>query len=661
MKCFRQQQCAMVVGGLLGLALPYAAGASGADGGLMSLEELVNQKVTSVSKQSEKASQAAASVFVITSEDIRRSGATVVPEVLRMVPGVEVARSGSSHWAVTTRGFNAQFANKLLVLIDGRSVYTPLFSGVYWDEQNIDVGSIERIEVIRGPGATMWGANAVNGVINIITKKAKDMQGVQVETQLGNDERSAVMRFGTQVNSKLHTRGYIRRQNYDAFDAPDGSSTKDPWYIQQFEHQIDGETDSNTYSLQTTYTEGSQEEMYHLPTPDATRYNDVIAHGDYRLGHVLANAQHTLEDGSKLQLKTYFDREKRVRDRLGTHVVQTIDGELQYQKELSERHDVIVGGGYRLIQDNLDGTYYLNFTPDKRSTQFLNAFVQDKIALVPESLFLTLGSKFEANDYTGFEYQPNARLSWQVTEDHTLWGAVSRSVRAPNRTYDDVSFAISGVPSGGAVTRLMGDRSVESEVLYAYELGYRGRPVRDIAYDLTVFYHDYDSMYVNKLGTPTTETTDAFGTSAYIPWNAYNTGQGAAYGTEFSLNWDVTKDWKLAAGYAFLRVDLTEQSTIVSREGTSPQNQFNLRSYYNISPNWEWDNFLYYVDALPADHIPAYTRLDTRIGWRPSPSVEVSVTGQNLTDPNHKEFSPFLYNVQTEVGRSVVGRITWNF
>ncbi len=650
----------------LGVMVCFSACAAenDADVTLLSLEQLVNQKVTSVSKQSEKASQAAASVFVITSEDIRRSGATSVPEILRIVPGVEVARSGSSHWAVTARGFNAQFSNKLLVLVDGRSVYTPLFSGVYWDEQNPDVGSIERIEVIRGPGATMWGANAVNGVINIITKKASDVQGVQVETQLGNAERSAVMRFGMEASDTLHTRGYVRRHDTDAFDAPSGISQRDSWHINQFEHQVDGETEHGNYSLQTSYAEGSHQEIYKFPTPDAAHFNRVDAEGDFRAGHVLANIQHTMDDGGSLQLTSYFDTEKRVRNRLGTHVVHTYDSELQYQKKLGDRHDVVMGSGYRFVQDNLDGTYYIDFSPDNRNTQLVNAFIQDKITLVGNSVFLTLGSKIESNDYSGFEYQPNARLSWQVNENHTLWGAVSRSVRAPNRTIDDVSLVDdssvlrAGVP---VITRQIGNRTIESEHLYAYEVGYRGRPLQDVAYDLSLFYHDYDHLYVNELGAARTETSDAFGTSTYLPWNAYNTGTGVSYGSELSVNWDVTKDWRLAAGYAFLHIDLSQSSIIVTREGTSPHHQASLRSYYNITPEWEWDNFLYYVDNLPADHIPAYVRLDTRIGWKPTSAVEFSLTGQNLLEPSHSEFSPFLYNTPTEVGRSVVGRITWDF
>jgi iron complex outermembrane recepter protein len=628
---------------------------------LLSLEQLINQKVTSVSKQTEKASQAAASIYVINSEDIRRSGATSVAELLRYVPGIEVARSGSSQWAVTSRGFNAQFANKLLVLVDGRSVYTPLFSGVYWDEQNPDLQTIDRIEVIRGPGATMWGANAVNGVINIITKDALSMQGSTAQALVGNAERSLSVHHGGTLGGNAHYRTYVRRHDMDAFNDATGRDANDAWRLGQAGYRVDWEKGNDALTLQSDYFEGHEHYNYIFPQPIAPFVTTLDANEVFKGGNVLLNARRQLgESGEVISFKTYLDREERVRNRLGTHIVETLDGELQYQRRMGDRHELVMGAGYRLVSDDLTGSFYLSFNPQQRQTQMFSGFLQDKIMLVNDQLYVTLGSKIEHNDYTGAEFQPNARLSWQIDENNTAWASVSRAVREPNRTIDDVSLVLSGT-STGEILRQIGNRGIKSEQLYAYELGYRSRVTENASYDISLFYNSYDDLYINQTGTPVLATSVEFGNYTMIPWDAFNTGKGNTYGGEVSMNWNVTDMWRLAAGYAYLQVDVSGMSTIVTREGTSPQQQASLRSYFNITPEWELDTFLYYVDSLPKDNIPAYLRADIRVGWRPSSTVEVSVTGQNLLDPTHPEFSPFLYNAPTEVGRAVVGRVTWSF
>ncbi len=629
----------------------------------MSLKDLLNVEVTSVHKKSERASEAPAAVYVITQEDIRRSGATSIVELLRYVPGLNVGRAAASQWAVSSRGFNDQFANKLLVLIDGRTVYTPLFSGVYWDVQNQMLENIERIEVVRGPGATLWGANAVNGVINIITKDAEDTQGGVATTMLGNDEYGGSIQYGDQAGEGGYYRAYAMHHDYDESLTPTDNGAGDDWMVSQGGFRYDRQlNERDKLTVQGDYYEGDKEFSKSVPdfrtaTLSMPMQEDVSLQG----GNLLVNWERELSTDSVLGVKAYYDHTRRISNILGDFQVQTFDLELQHAKQMGKRHDVVWGLGYRLISDDLPDNDFITYSELNRNTQLFNGFFQDKIMLVPKSLFLTLGSKVEHNDYTGTEFQPNARISWLLGEDTTLWGAVSRAVRTPNRNTDDISFISAAIPATG-FARLTGDKAASSENMVAYEMGFRSRLSEDFAFDLALFYNDYEDLASIQRGTIMLDATNTlFPPHAVLPLLPGNAGEGQAYGAEFSANWHVMDNWRLAGSYSFLRVNIAGATSLVTTEGSAPEHQFAMRSYLDLPHDFEWDHFLYFNDNLSGENIDSYLRFDTRLGWTPVDGVEVSIMGRNLLDDRHPEFSPFIYNTQTEIGRSVYGKLTFRF
>ncbi len=630
---------------------------------LSSLEQLVKQEVTSVSKQEEKASQAAAAVYVITAEDIRRSGSTSVPEALRMAPGISVARSGASGWAVTSRGFNDEFANKMLVLIDGRSVYNPLFAGVYWDVQNVPLETIDRIEIIRGPAGTLWGANAVSGVINIITKPAEETQEGRQETLIGNRESMTSLRYGGEIADRGHWRAYGMFQQWDEAFNMRGQGIGDDWKVAQGGFRADYQLSAkDSLSAQGDYYEGDENFQRAIPTLSAPFSMNQDTNVALQGGNMMLRWEREISDTSRMHLKAYYDHTRRVRELIGKHQDRTYDLEFEHAFMPAVGHELVWGLGYRLIDDDLDSSPYSFYAPSSRNMQLFSAFMQDKIALVEDELFLTLGSKFEHNDFTGFEYQPNARLSWIINKNNTLWLAVSRAIRSPNRSSDDTNLIIGSAP--GAYVALSGDRNTTSEELLAYEAGFRSRLAKNFAVDVAGYINDYDNLVSSTRGTPYISTT--LGTpppSLILPLYPANAVDGYVWGGEVTANWEVLENWSLAATYSFLDMDLNglTATSLVTKEGTTPQHQFHLRSYVNITENVEFDTLFYFNDNLPAEGIDAYTRLDVRLGWQPVDSVVVSLAGQNLLDDQHPEFSAFSYNNPAQIGRAVYGKISWNF
>lgn len=631
---------------------------------LMSLEHLVNQEVTSVSKREEKASQAAAAVYVITAEDIRRSGATNIPEALRMAPGISVARAGASGWAVTARGFNSQFSNKMLVLIDGRSVYDPLFAGVYWDSQNVPLETIDRIEVIRGPAGTLWGANAVNGVINVITKPAADTQGGLQETLIGNQDGMASLRYGGTFGESGHYRVYGMHQRWgEEFDL-NGAGIGDDWKTGQGGFRTEmALNDRDTLSMQGDYYRSGENFNQVVPTltppfVNINENNDALQGDNFML-----HWDRALAEDSDISVKAYYDHTRRDRELLGTHEERTYDLELQHSFFPSDRHELVWGMGYRLVDDAMDNSPYTFFSESRRQTQLFSGFVQDQMALVEGEVFLTLGSKFEHNSFTGFEYQPNARLAWLPDEDNTLWLSIARAVRTPNRASDDLTLIADVIPGAGYAA-LAGDHGAESEELLAYEVGFRSRLAQDVAIDVTGYFNDYDHLFSTTRGSPYLSTT--LGTpppSVIFPLLPSNAIDGYVYGVEATANWQVMEDWALAASYGFLdmSLDMTGGVSLVTREDTTPRHQFNLRSNINVTDNVEFDTILYLNDNLPSENIDAYTRVDMRLGWRPVESVELSLAGHGLLDDKHPEFSAFRSTNPAQIGRAVYGKVSWKF
>jgi iron complex outermembrane receptor protein len=639
----------------------------------MSLEDLMNIEITSVSKKPQKLSAAASAVFVITQEDIRRSGATSIPEVLRMVPGLQVARIDANIWAVTARGFNGRFANKLLVLMDGRSLYTPLYSGVYWDEKDTLLEDVDRIEVIRGPGATLWGANAVNGVINIITKQAKDTQGALVSGGVGTEEQGfGGVRYGGKVGDHAYYRIYAKYFNRDGGVDAFGDDTADDWDTLRAGFRADWQVgaDDQMTLLGDVYN-GNESETYQelslLPPFEVT----IQQESDVTGGNLLGRWTRTLSDTSDMELQLYFDREESDTDVLAT-INNTFDVNLQHRFSLGKRQEIIWGLGYRFSSDDFRNTFNISINPDSRHDQLFSLFIQDEITLLKD-LHLTVGSKFEDNDYTGLEIQPSVRVMWTPKERHSVWAAVSRAVRTPSRSEHDIRINSGVLPpdvlfpgSPPAVTALFGDRGFESEELLAYELGYRVQPMDKLSLDVAAFYSDYSDLRTFELGEIFPEASPS-PEHLVIPLRVDNKMDGRTYGIELAAEWRVSDRWQLKAAYTYLQEQLrldgdSQDISSEDGEGENPHNQLSLRSCMDLPRNVEFDLWARYVDNLPSQDVGSYVTLDARLSWRPRYDLELSLVGQNLLDDHHPEFTPEIIDTSSsEVERSVYGKVTWQF
>ena len=641
----------------------------------LSLEELMDIEIISVSKKEEKLFEAAAAVYVVTGEDIRRSGVTSIPEALRMVPGMQVARIDANKWAVSARGFGDLFANKLLVLIDGRSVYTPVFSGVFWDMQDVLLEDVERIEVIRGPGATLWGANAVNGIINIITRNAEDTQGGLMTTGVGSEELGfGCLRYGGKVGGDVHYRVYAKYFNRDNFVYASGKEGADGGDVLQGGFRIDWKVSgSNALTLQGDLYDGDVGQMYRIV--DSLEQPFVRMFGfDTRIagGNVLGRWKHRFSELSDVALQLYYGRTER-EEAIVAGGVNAFDVDFQHQFGLSERQEIVWGFRYRLISDEFDGSFTMSFDPESHDYDLFSAFAQDEIALVEDRLRLTLGSKFEHNDYTGFEIQPNARFLWTPHERHTAWGAISRAVRTPSRADNAMRFVRQTISPGllfpdTPITLIVmsGNREYESEELLAYDLGYRVHPTDQFFVDVATFYNVYDNLRTYEPGTPFLETSPA-PEHLVVLFMADNKMYGETYGGELEADWRVMDWWRLRAAYTCLQIQLhldedSEYTVSEDIEGESPHRQFSFRSSMDLPGRVELDLKVRYVDELPGLNVSRYITLDARLSWHPRNNLEVFVVGENLLDDHHPEFrAPHIPALPTEVEHGVYGAIRWTF
>ena len=621
----------------------------------LSIEDLMKVEVTTVSKRAQPLSEAPAAVTVITSEDIRRSGMTNVPDLLRSVPGLAVASIDSSTWAITARGFNGQFANKLLVMIDGRSVYTPLFSGVYWDVQDLLLEDIDRIEVVRGPGGTLWGANAVNGVINIITKDAAQTQGLLV-TALGGDldRAQAGARYGGAISDSAHYRAYVKYRDRDDFEDRAGVSAHDDWDLTRGGFRADWQpTEADRLTLQGDYYGG-----------DSGETSLSLAHSDNDLagGNAIASWSHALADDSNVELRLWYDRTERDGDLL-EEARDTFDAELQHRFRPFERHDVVWGAGYRLTADRIHSTPGVMFDPDSRTVQLANGFVQDEISVIDHLLSVTLGTKVEYNDYTHFEFLPNARALLTPWERHSFWLAVSRAVRAPSRAENDVALLVPSSPPPPNFLQLNGDSRFDSEKVLAFELGYRTQPWTRVSLDVAAYYNVYDDLRSLEPGGALINFP-APGLVT-VPLQAENRLDARGYGVEVSGVWSVLDAWRLDAGYTLMMLDIQRRTsndpTARGQEDDTPTHQFHVRSRVDLPWRFELDTAVYWVDAVRNQGVNDYARLDVRLGWHPIPSLELSAAGQNLAQDEHDEFGPSFTALPTTVPRSFYGKVTWRY
>lgn len=630
----------------------------------LSLAELTNIQVTSVSKKAEKETEAAAAIFVITQEDIRRSGATAIPELLRMAPGITVTQAGAHDWTVTSRGFSKQFSNKLLVLIDGRTVYSPLFSGVIWDVQDTMLEDIERIEVIRGPGATLWGANAVNGVINIITKNSKDTQGGYASFAAGNQVKGiGSVRYGGKINDESYIRAYAKQTAYNSEFTATGDSSNDNWKKSQAGFRSDSTlSNGDKLTVQGDVYTIDEDANYLFPDLNSGTYTNRSEGTKAGGGNILARLEHSHSDQSQTTVQAYFDNNS-YKTSFFNDLNNTVDIDIQNVWTGWNRHEFVWGAGYRFLNSQNDpASQQYSLSPKTRNDNLFNAFVQDKIALVDDKLFLTLGSKFEKNDYTGFEVQPSARIAWLAAEDQTLWASVSRAVHTPSRFTDNGYLSYTIIPPGGVPTLVQsaGNRSLDSEELIAYELGYRIQPSSSSSIDIATFYNDYQKLFRDALGTPIFPVFP--GPYAIQPISTYNDNTAYSVGIEVAGRWNVCDGWQLVGSYSYIDLVFDNKSSpTFSDVGRQPSNQFNLTSDYRFSNHIEMTNSVYYVDKLSGVDIPAYYQVNTRISYEVLRGIELSLVGQNLLDDRHQEFTPFIYRYPAEIGRSIYGSAAFRF
>jgi iron complex outermembrane receptor protein len=614
-----------------------------------SLEDLVNVKVTSVSGKEENLNDAAAAIFVLSNDDLRRSGATTVADALRLVPGLQVAAIDSGNWAISARGFNSQFANKLLVMIDGRTVYSPLFSGVYWDAQQVFLDDVDRIEVIRGPGATVWGANAVNGVISILSKSSRDTQGSLIYGG-GGDVHLALggARYGGKIGEDTYYRVYGTYQLNNDFPQSNGRSAHDSWDLAKGGFRLDHYTPTDG---QLTW----QGDLYAGNLADRT--------GDLYGLNTLGRWTQRLSDRSSYQVQAFLDHTYR-NYTLAEVSLDTADLSFQHTFGLGGRNDVIWGLGYRFTDSRFEkaNSPAVTILNHEIPLHLFSAFIQDELQIIPDRLTFTLGTKIEHNDFTGIEVQPSARLVFKPATNQTVWAAVSRAVRTPSEIEGSEFFNyVSGMPVAGPggglyVPTAIGNTDVKSEVLWAYELGYRIQPGKRVSVDVAAFYNDYSRLVGRQ---PT----------AFIPGvpvgilqiEPVNTLHGESYGGEAVVTVTATDSWRLSAGYSLLMLHVHGQpaSDARSLELNAPTHQLVLRSSYDFGRHLSLDAQLRYVDNVQS--VPAYVTADVRLSYRPTANLELSIGGQNLLDDHHPEQASQIGQPTTEVPRGFYGKVTWRF
>ena len=617
-------------------ASPPTGGESLAD---LPLEDLLEVQVTSVVRGQQSLSDTAAAVFVISHEEIGRSGATSLPEVLRLAPGLEVAQINSGAWAVTARGFNARSANKMLVLLDGRTLYTPLFSGVFWDMHGAVLDDVDRIEVIRGPGASVWGANAVNGVINIITRSTQETQGSLVNAAAGNEERGFLeFRHGGSRRTGMTWRLYAQGFERDPLLRVNGAEAADDWDQVRGGFRLDWKPrPADAFMLEGDLHKGNlgqSQDFTSLSMPySETRDVEV----ESTAGNLIGRWVHAAAAGTEHEAQFYLDaydrdlvflRERRL----------TFDAEYRIRHRIGPRQEIIWGGGARTSRDASDNSFTASVDPDRRGAPLYSAFVEDLVQSADGRWQFTFGTKLEHNDYTGVEVQPTARVLRRVGGRGSAWAAVSRAVRTPSRAEEDVRFNVSAFDPGGGlfVVSVFGNRDIKAEALIAYEAGFRTQATDRLSLDIALFYNDYRDLVTGETGTPFPE-----GSHTVQPIRFDNLAEGHSYGAEIAATWRPVARWRLSGWYSYFHLTIRpdpSSTDMETEEGVSPSHQAHLLSSLDLGGRVSLDAMLRFVDELPALGVPHYLRADLRLAWRPRPGLEVSAGVQNLQDRSHPEF-----------------------
>lgn len=640
----------------------------------VSLEALAGMDVmvTSSSKKEESLRDATSAIFVITQDDIQKSGALHLADLFRMVPGMLVSRVNASQWAISARGFNSLYNNKMLVLVDGRSVYQSTFGGVNWDELDIPMEDIDRIEVIRGPGGTLWGSNAVNGIINIITKDSKVTQGFYATGLTGSDMNTmGAMRYGGKLGDDFFYRVYAKTQNQGAFQDADGlsGSGQDNWTSQLAGFRTDWHGSGDLLTFNGEYQIGN----LYLPGGDfnATTLQDVTTVDDTvdRDAHLLAHWVHTFSNGSEAELKAYYDLVSlRVPEGQNT-VLDTVDVEFQHRFLLNDWNEVTWGGDFRNVSDDYNTPISSYYFPEQASLKTYGAFLQDKFTLFPNHLYLTAGTKLERNPYTGDEWQPSGRLLFAPDSTNSFWAAVSRTVRVPSRSEEDVAFFEQGFVAPGPTTlytALVGNPNLQPEDVVTYELGYRTNLSPKVSLDLATFYDRYYQIITagfTAFSYPDFPPTPIGGYYAGES-QAFNADGGAVYGAELSLQWDVTDSLKAAVAYTYNGYDSTLNSVSNIFNGNPPpHNIVDGRLSFDATKELEFNSSFYWVDATYINDptgqftgvVAPYDVWDLGATWKPTTQWEISVWGKDL-EGTHTEASSFLGGSQP--APSVYGQLT---
>lgn len=641
-----------------------------------SLEDLMNIEVTSVSKKEEKLSRTAAAVFVITQEDIRRSGATTIPDLLRMVPGLDVGQINGSTWAISARGFNQQFSNKLLVMVDGRVVYTQTFAGVFWDTMDLPLEDIDRIEVIRGPGAAIWGANAVNGVINIITKEASESKGALATAGAGNVQQAqALVQYGGSLKKGTDFRVYTKYFDQSDMLGLTGQNGGDAWHTVRGGFRMDSTISSkDSLMVEGELSDGREGEYgFVLPSVTSPTLVPVAEQIDNVDGWLEGRWGHAFSARSDMEVQVSYDRHVRD-DPQNPEIRDTFNFQFQHHFLLGSRQDIVWGLSYQASPDMITGGLTVTMNPTKRNLQEVGTFFQDEIALIPDHVYLTLGTKFEHNDYTGFGIMPTGRLAWMPAKNRTVWAAVSRALRAPSRNDTNLVLNFGSQPGNPpTLLRLLGNPLFSDERLVAYEAGYRTTVASHLSLDATAYYNDYNSLQTTEPRTQFFENTPA-PPHEVQPFTYENLMYGNTEGIEFTSNWQINGRFSVSPGYAFEEIHMhtkaASQDTFTGPfiEGAAPRQTAQLRAHWQIGKRLSWDGSAYFADRLinqgptGSTVIPAYTRVDAGLTWKPLERFSLSLVGQNLEKDHHAEFQDINGAMQNgEIKRSVFVKASWHF
>lgn len=615
----------------------------------LSIEDLANVKVTSVSKKAESLFGAPAAIFVLTGEDIRRGGFTTLPEALRMVPGLYVAQINPHSWQISARGFGDLNNDKMLVLVDGRTVYTPLYGGVYWDALDMPLEDIDRIEVIRGPGGTLWGANAVNGVINIVLKNAEQTQGWEVSTSTDVDlGETATVQYGGQVDSEVKYRIFGKSAYRDAFSSPLGVELPSNFNLTQIGMRADWDTSSkDTISFEAGTYDGrfrNTETFSNLRATDLLKGNNLLVHW-----------KHTISDRSNLELLTYCDWY--TREGTAGEMRNRCDVEFQHTHEFNARHSLVWGASFLSTADRITPDQ-VPLVPGSRRDDVVSGFAQYEFVIVPDHLKFLVGSKIDHNDYSGFEYQPQVRAAWTPTKLQTIWTSVARAVRSPTRDESDLQIILPGGASNGVpfYIDVVGNPALQSEHLKAYELGYRYQQVPALSLDLALYYNDYSNLITEPQAHPVAN-------SILLQTTFLNAGRAQTHGAELSVQWRPVRHWTLSPG-------ITELRGSPNAAAVSPRHEFNVQSRVDLPHRLEFDSGLYHYSALPVQASQAFgipaagvatlNRVDLGASWHATSQWTFAIWGRNLLSEQHVESLPsILVGPAGEVPRSFVVKVTW--